>query len=453
MSNVNEGLAQFEEAVAAMPGTDKELAGDLVKALYDNRKRIDDNDKRLEQLGLKIKYLDTAEGQTFFENVTQEMKQFRDDINAQREEHQKQLEAHAETLVKLQRSPLQGGSPEKIEEKQVEVFSQILRKMGSAGGDLGKLSDAEREMKFVHNYDMHNDRPFMEEKALQTDNLARAGFLMMPSSLSKMIIDTNLQEITAIRPYVTNYRIPNPSLTIPVITDPGQAGWFQEGGDDLEEDESFKGGTVDLKPHGSYAYFAIDRHMLMYSYIPLLPMMKDMYMRQFSRLHGAGFVNGSGVQRPFGFMNDTKVEVIDQGHGTLILNLDKVQELWWKLKSFYKENAKFIMNSMTGYVLANLKDGIGNYILRPITENQKFNICGKQVIFSEDMPDIGPGTHPIFIADWKPYYHVIESTGGNWAIEDQFTKKKKSIIEYVFTKFIGGRPVVSEAAKKLRIAV
>jgi HK97 family phage major capsid protein len=268
-----------------------------------------------------------------------------------------------------------------------------------------------------------------------------------------MIIDTNLQEITAIRPYVTNYRIPNPSLTIPVITDPGQAGWFQEGGDDLEEDESFKGGTVDLKPHGSYAYFAIDRHMLMYSYIPLLPMMKDMYMRQFQKLHGAGFVNGSGVQRPIGFMNDTNVEVINQEHATLILNLDKVQELWWSLKSFYKENAKYIMNSMTGYVLANLKDGIGNYILRPITENQKFNICGKQVIFSEDMPDIGPGTHPILIADWKPFYHVIESTGGNWAIEDQFTKKKKSIIEYVFTKFIGGRPVVSEAAKKLRIAV
>ena len=117
----------------------------------------------------------------------------------------------------------------------------------------------------------------------------------------------------------------------------------------------------------------------------------------------AAFLNGSGVNRPLGVLNTlsgTSVTRVNTGHATL-LTYDGLIDLFSQLPAQYRMNAKFVMSSRTYGAILKLKDGNGMPLF-PVNMLPN-TLWGKQIEFSEFMPEIAAATDVILFGDFRHY--------------------------------------------------
>lgn len=181
---------------------------------------------------------------------------------------------------------------------------------------------------------------------------------------------------------------------------------------------------------------------------------------EFNDEEGDAFIRGDGVSKPKGIAAYTmianasyawgKVGYIASGHATLLNNCDKLIDLQHALKTSYRNGAAFLMNDSTCQVIRKLKDGDGNYIWRPgLIEGAPDVLLGKPVEYDDNVDDIGAGKYPIFYANFKRAYLIIDRFGTR-VLRDPYTAKP--YVAFYTTKRVGGGIVMYEAIKALKIA-
>jgi len=181
---------------------------------------------------------------------------------------------------------------------------------------------------------------------------------------------------------------------------------------------------------------------------------------EFNDEEGDAFIRGDGVSKPKGIAAYSmipnasyawgKVGYIASGHASLLNNCDKLIDLQHALKTSYRNGAAFLMNDSTCQTIRKLKDGDGNYIWRPgLIEGAPDVLLGKPVEYDDNVDDIGANKYPIFYANFKRAYLIIDRFGTR-VLRDPYTAKP--YVAFYTTKRVGGGIVMYEAIKAFKIA-
>jgi len=181
---------------------------------------------------------------------------------------------------------------------------------------------------------------------------------------------------------------------------------------------------------------------------------------EFAEQEGDAFISGNGVEQPKGIAAYTmvanasyawgKIGYITSGHATLLDNLDKLIDLQHALKPAYRNGATWLMNDSTALVLRKFKDGEGNYMWRPgLLEGAPDTFLGKPVAYDDNVADVGASAYPIFFANFKRAYLIVDRFGIR-VLRDPYTNKP--YVHFYTTKRVGGGIVMYEAIKALKIS-
>jgi len=181
---------------------------------------------------------------------------------------------------------------------------------------------------------------------------------------------------------------------------------------------------------------------------------------EFNEEEGAAFISGNGVGEPKGIDAYTKVAnasyvwgkvgFINSGHASLLNNADKLIDLQHALKPAYRNGASFLMADSTMQVIRKFKDGDGQYLWRPgLLQDAPDTLLGKPVEYDDNVAAIGANTFPVWYANFKRAYLIIDRLGTR-VLRDPYTSKP--YVAFYTTKRVGGGIVMYEAIKALKIA-
>lgn len=188
--------------------------------------------------------------------------------------------------------------------------------------------------------------------------------------------------------------------------------------------------------------------------------------QRFAIAEGIAFISGSGTNQPTGFLaGPTPLATVDasRAFGTLQYipsgqaaalassPFDTFRDMEFTLRSGYRANGKYVMNSLVMAQLAKVKDSTGQYLLQQaVSLGVPDTIGGKAVVIAEDMPAIAANAFPIAYGDFTAGY-LIADMPGNYVIRDELTKA--GWVRYQMFRRVGGRLRDTLAIKLLKIAV
>lgn len=209
-----------------------------------------------------------------------------------------------------------------------------------------------------------------------------------------------------------------------------------------------------------YAMPATTQTLLDDSRVDIVGWLADEVSIQFSEQESEAFIHGNGVEQPKGIAayamaaNSSyvwgKVGFITSGNASLVNDLDKLIDLQHALKPVYRNGAAWLMNDATLATIRKMKDGDGNYIWVPgLKDGAPDTLLGKPVEIDDNVDDIGNGKYPIFFANFKRAYLIIDRQGVR-VLRDPYTTKP--YVLFYTTKRVGGGIVMYEAIKALKVS-
>lgn len=215
-------------------------------------------------------------------------------------------------------------------------------------------------------------------------------------------------------------------------------------------------------PHGEiYANPGITQNLLDDADFNLEAWLATEVAEEFGKQEGIAFVAGNGVNKPRGFLTYVEGGASDDHHpgGNLTVVLsgaaaalpsaDGLIDFVYGLPSPYRQNARWLMNSMTAAAIAKFKDGDGNYLWRETyVAGQPATLLGYPVEIDENMPDVAAGAMPVAFGDFQRGY-VINDRQGVRILRDPYTNKP--FVHFYTTKRVGGGVDDIEAIRLLRI--
>jgi len=181
------------------------------------------------------------------------------------------------------------------------------------------------------------------------------------------------------------------------------------------------------------------------------------FSEEFGFEESKAFVGGSTILSPAGFMNDATIGYTPSGAASNFAAAnpaDALIDLYHGIKSPYRANAVWGMNTATLGVIRKFKDTTGRYLVSiagldnvPVT-----TLLGRPIVEMPDMPDIGTNTSPIIFGDFSNGYRIFDR------ISLSILRDPYSVATTGMTRFHGRRRVAggvgkSEALRRLKIAV
>jgi len=209
-----------------------------------------------------------------------------------------------------------------------------------------------------------------------------------------------------------------------------------------------------------YAMPAATQTLLDDSRVDIAFWLADEVSIEFNEQESEAFISGNGVGEPKGIASYSmitngsyswgKVGYVPSGEASTFSNMDKLIDLQHALKPVYRNGAVWLMNDNTFAHIRKFKDGEGNYIWRPgIDAGAPETILGKPVEIDDNVADIGTGAYPIFWANFKRAYLIVDRFGIR-ILRDPYTSKP--YVLFYTTKRVGGGIVMYEAIKALKVA-
>jgi HK97 family phage major capsid protein len=205
-----------------------------------------------------------------------------------------------------------------------------------------------------------------------------------------------------------------------------------------------------------YAMPAVTQRLLDDAAINVDNWLVEQVRKEFSRQEGIAFLSGDGSNKPSGFLSYITGGANDGTHpgGNIevtqsAITVDGLIDFMYGLDAPYRQNATWLMSSLTAAVIAKMKDANGNLIWREsLIAGQPSMLLGRPVEIDEGMPAPDPGNMPIALADWKAGY-LINDRIGTRILRDPYTNKP--FVMFYVTKRVGGGVLDPNAIKVLQL--
>ncbi len=185
----------------------------------------------------------------------------------------------------------------------------------------------------------------------------------------------------------------------------------------------------------------------------------------FADQEGAAFVSGDGVNKPRGILGYTNVANSSYAWGKLGYiptgvaaaltdntnnGTDALIDLYYSLKSTYRNGAAWLMSDAVMGAVRKFKDGQGNYIWAPPSGAADVaTILQKPVYNDDNMEAVGAGKFPIAFGNFSRGYLIVDRFGIR-VLRDPYTNKPW--VHFYTTKRVGGGVQNFEAIKLLKVA-
>jgi HK97 family phage major capsid protein len=185
---------------------------------------------------------------------------------------------------------------------------------------------------------------------------------------------------------------------------------------------------------------------------------------EFAKAEGAAFVNGSGVNRPRGFLQSPTSNAGDatRSFGTLQHLAsgaagdfgagapERLIDLVQSLRAPYRQGATWVMNASTMARIRKFKTSDGQFLWQPsLVSGQPATLLGYPVVEAEDMPDIAANSLSIAFGNFRAGYLITERSETN-VLRDPYSNKP--FVTFYATKRVGGCVSNSEAIKLMKFA-
>ena len=185
---------------------------------------------------------------------------------------------------------------------------------------------------------------------------------------------------------------------------------------------------------------------------------------EFAKAEGAAFVNGSGVNRPRGFLQAPTSSAGDatRAFGTLQYLAsgaagdfgsgapERLIDLVQSLRAPYRQGATWVMNASTMARIRKFKTSDGQFLWQPsLVSGQPATLLGYPVVEAEDMPDIAANSLSIAFGNFRAGYLIAERQETN-VLRDPYSNKP--FVTFYATKRVGGCVSNSEAIKLMKFA-
>ncbi len=316
---------------------------------------------------------------------------------------------------------------------------------------------------FVDNYLRKGLESGVELKALAGTSDAAGGYAV-PEEIDAAI-DRTLTAISPIRAVANVVKVGSAGYRKLVTAGGTPSGWVAE---TAERPETATPAFHEIAPPFGelYANPAASQAMLDDAAFDVEAWLANEIATEFARAEGAAFVNGSGVNRPRGFLNQPVSAAADgvRPFGTLQFVTsgaaggfsgtnpqDRLVDLVQALRPPYRQGAVFVMNSATAARIRKFKTADGAFLWQPsMTAGQPDTLLGYPLVEAEDMPDIAADSLSIAFGNFKAGYLIAERTETQ-ILRDPFTHKP--FVHFYATKRLGGQVSNSEAIKLMRFSL
>ena len=178
---------------------------------------------------------------------------------------------------------------------------------------------------------------------------------------------------------------------------------------------------------------------------------------EFNRQEGIAFLSGDGVNKPRGLLTfvagGASAGVHPGGDLTVVdaaLGVDALVDFTYGLTAPYRQNASWLMSSLTAAAIAKMKTADGDLIWREsLIVGQPATLLGRPVEIDEGMPAPTAGNLAIAFGDFNAGYMVNDRTSSVRLLRDPYSNKP--FVMFYATKRVGGGLLDPNAIRLLRI--
>lgn len=340
---------------------------------------------------------------------------------------------------------------------QADALETEITRQEAVAEDQRNLPGTSVEGKSVSNEELRHYIITGDTRALSTLVQADGGFTVIPE-LDKEIMrqlsdESVMRQISTVKTISSNeYK--------KLVSVGGATVKHGEEGQPRTETSTPKLEEVSIKLFPIYAYPKTTQEILDFSDVDILGWLSSEISDTFTETEETDLLEVDGNKKARGFLDYPRAATSDKTRpfGTLekmetagaAPTADELIDLLFKLKSKYRKNAVWVMNSGSAAALQKLKNGNGDYIWRDrLTAGSPDTLLGRPVYYLETMSDATGGEPVLAVGDFKRGYYVVDHTTGVRTRPDNITEP--GFYKVHTDKYLGGGVVDSNAIKILEI--
>lgn len=284
------------------------------------------------------------------------------------------------------------------------------------------------------------------KNALQIGTDTEGGYLV-PDEFERTLVEA-LKEEDIFRTLANVITTSSGDRKIPVVASKGAASWIDEEGAIPESDDSF--GQVSIGAYKLGTLIKISEELLNDSAFQLEPYIAREFARRIGTKEEEAFFIGDGSGKPTGILAATGgAQLGVTTAGATAITIDEILDLFYSLKSPYRNKSVFIMNDATVKAIRKLKDGQGQYLWQPsIQANTPDTILNRPLHTSSYVPAIAAGAKTIAFGDFS-YYWVADRQGRVFKRLNELYAVTGQV-GFVATQRVDGKLILPEAIKVLQ---
>ena len=294
---------------------------------------------------------------------------------------------------------------------------------------------------------MRNKSHFDVQNALQIGTDSEGGYLA-PDEFERTLVESLLEE-NIFRRLAKVITTSSGDKKIPVVASKGSASWVDEEGLIPDTDDAF--GQVSIGAYKLATMIKVSEELLNDSVFNLESYIATEFARRIGTKEEEAFIVGDGSGKPTGIFAAT-------GGGQLgvttasasAITIDEIMDLFYSLKSPYRNRATFLMNDATVKAVRKLKDGAGQYLWQPsVTAGTPDTILNRPILTSSFVATIASAAKTIAFGDFG-YYWIADRQGRSFQrLNELFAATGQ--VGFRATQRVDGKLVLAEAVKYLQM--
>ena len=273
------------------------------------------------------------------------------------------------------------------------------------------------------------------------------GGYLVPDEFERTLIEA-LDEENIFRKLANVISTSSGDRKIPVVASKGTASWIDEEGAIPESDDSF--GQVSIGAYKLGTMIKVSEELLNDSVFNLENYIAREFARRIGNKEEDAFFTGDGSGKPTGILAATGgAQIGVTAASATAITVDEILDLFYSLKSPYRNKSVFVMNDATIKAIRKLKDGQGQYIWQPsLQAGTPDTILNRPVYTSSYVPTIAASAKSIIFGDFG-YYWVADRQGRVFKRLNELYAATGQV-GFVATQRVDGKLILPEAIKVLQ---
>ena len=219
---------------------------------------------------------------------------------------------------------------------------------------------------------------------------------------------------------------------------------------------------IDINVNEVWAYGLFSISLLEDNAYGLSTLIPDIFQKSLAVATDLAIISGSGSSQPYGLTESSVVTQITATTTGAVITYQDLINMFYQTPQQFRTEGAWLMNSATLGAIAGLVDSQSRPLFLPNygfigatpgggTTWANGSLLGRPIIISENVPSLSAtaGTLPLYYADWKSAYYMLDRVSPTIKVNDQPAYKNGSY-EFVLRARRGGRVVQPNAIRVLK---